>query len=386
MVLTFLNLVFINGILVGLIEGSSAAYRAQYSGDVLITSLPTKDRIEQSQNIIKTLRAFPGVETITSRYTSGAVIEANYKRLPRINEISDRVSATLVGINPIHEQEVTKISDLVIEGRFFYPEDENKIVIGSGLLEEYSPVADIRGDAVLENVTVGSKVRILLDDVVQEVEVVGIIKSKVQAVDIRVFMTDTVLRRMLNRTDYNVGEIAVVLNDLTTPESVTSALARTGFDKDATLQTWRESQGTFFEDIRTTFDILGNVFGVIGLVVAAITVFIVVFVNAITRRRYIGILKGIGIRGAAIQLSYVVQSIFYALVGSFIGLLILYLWIKPYFDANPIDFPFSDGILVVPLDITLLRVGLLLIATIVAGYVPAKIIISKNTLDAILGR
>ncbi|MBI2053687.1 MAG: FtsX-like permease family protein [Candidatus Sungbacteria bacterium] len=131
---------------------------------------------------------------------------------------------------------------------------------------------------------------------------------------------------------------------------------------------------------------LGAAFSSIGLVVASITIFIVVFINAITRRKYIGIMKGIGIDGSAIRMSYVFQSVFYALFGSAIGLLIVYALLVPLIARHPIDFPFSDGILVAPLDQTLLRVGLLVFSTIVAGYIPAWMIIRKNTLDSILGR
>ena len=56
------------------------------------------------------------------------------------------------------------------------------------------------------------------------------------------------------------------------------------------------------------------------------------------------------------------------------------------FAAHPIDFPFSDGILVAPLDQTFFRVGLLVASTLIAGYIPAWMIIRKNTLDSILGR
>jgi hypothetical protein len=60
--------------------------------------------------------------------------------------------------------------------------------------------------------------------------------------------------------------------------------------------------------------------------------------------------------------------------------------IKPYFTAHPINFPFSDGILVATLSGTLIRAGILLIATVIAGYIPAKMVIKQNTLSAILGR
>ena len=111
-----------------------------------------------------------------------------------------------------------------------------------------------------------------------------------------------------------------------------------------------------------------------------------IFINAITRRKYIGILKGIGINGRVIEFSYVFQSIFYAVIGSGIGLAVVYGFLVPFFAAHPIDFPFSDGILVAPVDQTFFRVGLLVFSTLVAGYIPAWMIIRKNTLDSILGR
>jgi len=131
---------------------------------------------------------------------------------------------------------------------------------------------------------------------------------------------------------------------------------------------------------------LGTAIGSIGLAVASITIFIVIFINAISRRKYIGIMKGIGIRGRAITFSYIFQSIAYAVTGTLIGLILVYAILVPYFLKNPISFPFSDGILVAPIDQTALRVILLFITTLVAGFIPARIVIRKNTLDSILGR
>ena len=97
-------------------------------------------------------------------------------------------------------------------------------------------------------------------------------------------------------------------------------------------------------------------------------------------------MKGIGIDGVVIEISYVIQSCFYAICGSAIGLVILYLLLIPYFIEHPINFPFSDGILVAPYFETMLRMMLLVFATIIAGYIPARMIVRRNTLDAILGR
>jgi len=97
-------------------------------------------------------------------------------------------------------------------------------------------------------------------------------------------------------------------------------------------------------------------------------------------------LKGIGISGHAIEIAYVFQSVFYAIIGSGIGLIVVYGLLVPYFTAHPINFPFSDGILYAPFNTTFFRVGLLVVATLVAGYLPARMIVRKNTLDSILGR
>jgi ABC-type antimicrobial peptide transport system permease subunit len=77
---------------------------------------------------------------------------------------------------------------------------------------------------------------------------------------------------------------------------------------------------------------------------------------------------------------------FYAFFGTVIGLFIVYFGLVPYFQANPVDFPFSDGIIVAPVGETFFRAILLFVTTVIAGYIPARLIINKNTLDSILGR
>ena len=108
--------------------------------------------------------------------------------------------------------------------------------------------------------------------------------------------------------------------------------------------------------------------------------------NAVTKRKFIGIMKGIGISPLAIEISYIFQALFYGIVGSAVGLVLVFAFLKPYFDAYPINFPFSDGILVATYGSAFLRVAILLVVTLLAGYVPAKLIVRKNTLDSILGR
>lgn len=384
MVLTFLNLVVVSGVLVGLIQGSVDSQRAQYTSDVIISNLNEKEYIENSQEVISLIKSLSEVENVSARYRTGGTLEANYKTRKETDK-PNIASALVVGIDPSAEDKVTGISKNIVEGEYLLPTDYDQILVGSFLLSQYVPV-DNPGFEAMDNVYPGTKIRVSVNGVRREMTVKGIIKSKVQDISRNAYVVDSQLRSMIGRNDGNVAEIAVKLKLDADPSSVRDALVLSGADKVAKVQTYYDAQPQFLKDIIKTFATLGNMLSSIGLVVASITIFIVIFINAITRRKFIGILKGIGISGKAIEASYVFQSVFYALCGSLIGLVLVYAVLVPFFVAHPIDFPFSDGILVAPIGQTLLRVGLLVLSTVIAGYIPARMIVRKNTLDSILGR
>lgn len=384
MTLTFLNLVVVYGILVGLIQGSVDVYKENFYGDVNISSLPRKEYIEKSPEIIEIVKGLPWLESYSARYTKSGTVEGTYKERIDYTEKANIAGGILTGIDPEKEDATTEISKFVVEGRYLTREDSDGVILGANTLKKYLDI-DAPELPLLENVEVGDKVRIIVGDYTKEVTVIGVIKSKADF-DQRIVMLDTTLRNLIGRTDYNVNEIAIRTKPFTDPYLVKNALMQSGVGETALVQTFEEGLPKFLKDIQATFGLLGNVVGSIGLVVASITIFIVIYINAITRRKFIGILKGIGIDSIAIEFSYILQSLFYAVMGILLGMTILYGFLVPYIDANPINFPFSDGILVANLGETLIRAGLLLIATIFAGFIPARLVVKQNTLDAILGR
>lgn len=388
MMLTFLNLVAVSGILVGLIEGSVKAYGDQYIGDIFLSTKVGEDDIADSRNILSTLETIPSISVFSARYTQGVRLEANYRERRDPNALRDTVSTTIAGINPEVEDAVTNLSERVIEGEYLSADDTNYILLGSMNLEQYSPLGqgDEYGFPTLSNVGVGSRIRVTVGDATKEYIVKGIIKTKVDQVSMRAFLPEKEFVRLAGRTNLNVNEISIRIKNGADGQKVKQALLDSGMGKTAVVRLGRESLPQFLIDMIATFAMLGNAISSIGLMVSSITIFIVIFVNAITRRKYIGILKGIGVRAAAIELSYVFQSLMYALVGSGIALLVTYLLMVPLFNAHPIDFPFSDGILVAPIGSTITKLVILVVSTLIAGYIPAWMIIKKNTLDSILGR
>jgi len=385
MMLTFLNLVVISGLLVGIVVGSEDAFRSQYAGDVLISTLPTKSYIEQSDAIITTLKDLPSVSTFAPRYAVGGEIEANYKNTIRSpNTLSDTAGGEVVGIDVTREKRVTHLDDFLIEGSFLSQTDQDMVLLGGNLVERYFAAGT--GRETVSNVHIGDTVLLHIGDISREVTVKGIIKAKAGQVDQRIYLPDTQLRKLINRFDFNIDEIAVKTMPGFSATVVRDEILSRSAGKHALVRTASESIGDFLDDIKTTFGILGNVVGAIGLAVASITIFIVIFIMAITRQKSIGILKGIGISELAIEVSYVLLSFFYSVIGVALGLVVVYAGLVPYFQQNPINFPFSDGILAVTTSGTAVRVLLIILTTIIAGYVPAKLVVRKKALDAILGR
>ena len=385
MLLTFLNLVVVGGILAGLIQASIEADKQYSSGDILISPYLNKAYIEQTPEVAATAASVSGFESLVVRYSGSARVESDYRTTVKAGDLRDGAGGTLLGINPEKEKAFSGVEKFIIEGSFLEATDTDSVVLGKNLIYKYTPI-EAPGFQTLKDVSIGSRVKITAGDVSKEYYIKGIIGSKVDTFDTSVIMVDSEVRKLIGRGDYNANQVAIKLQSGTDPILVKQQLLKSGVDAFGRVQTHEEALPKFLKDIQTTFAILGNAISSIGLVVAAITIFIVIFVNAITRRRFIGILKGIGITPRAITISYVLQSIFYALIGSALGMIMVFALLKPYFAANPINFPFSDGILVATVAGTFGRMGILLIATIIAGYIPARIVIKKNTLDAILGR
>lgn len=391
MVLAFLNLVVVSGLLIGLITGSYSQYREAYSGDVLVTTAPGRSYIEHSRELISFFKTHPSVTAISPRHTATGQILGSLTSLPKQGERANVMGARLVGFDADLEEEATHFSRFITYGENLEKGEEGYILVGANLLKKYSSFADVNipGLDLLQDVDVGSRVRVTIsnggESASKEFIIKGVIKSKVDEISTRVFMNDNELKRMLSVNKEEFQEITV-RTDRSDDVALVAEAREFMNGYDARIQTSDESIPSFLRDIESTFGILGNALSSIAVVVASITVFIVIFINAVTKKKFIGIMKGIGIAPRAIQFSYVFQAFFYAAVGSAIGLFLTFGVLKPYFDVHPIDFPFSDGILVATPEGAAIRVAILLIVTLAAGYLPAKLIVRKNTLDSILGR
>lgn len=294
MVLVFLNLVVVSGILVGLIQGSEVAFKEKYLGDVIIGPLDKKSYVENSGQIINFLQNNPNIKVVDPRYTTRGTIEANY-RTKKSDETANKKSASIIGFSPTEEAIATGLDKALLEGEYLADDDASKsILVGKDLLAKYSIVADA-DPTILRDIEPGTKVRITINNNTNEYTVKGIVKVKAGELSQSIFMHESEVRKLTGRSISEIDNINVRITANTTAKDIKQELTNAGFDNYAKIETFEEGTPAFVKNMKALFGLLGNFFGAVGIVVAIITLSIVIFINALNRRRQIGIMKGIGI-------------------------------------------------------------------------------------------
>ncbi len=253
MMLTFLNLIAVSGILVGLIEGAEQAVRKSALGDIVITQLDEEDRILETEAFIREISAYPEIETYSVRYKGNATLEANYKERRNLQNERDIASVSVTGIDTFQEDAMTGLGDLAIQGEYLNPEEEGYILIGAYFIEEY---AQQFGDVFesVANVKPGDTVRLSLGDISKEFIVKGIIQSKVDEVNLTTYIPEREFRRLFNRLDRNADQIVIRTVDPKDNAEVVASMEASGLNAYAKILTFEENIPKFLIDIKNTFN------------------------------------------------------------------------------------------------------------------------------------
>ena len=211
MMLTFLNLIAVSGILVGLIEGAERAVKAESLGDLILSERDGEERILDTETVVRELSAYPEIATFSVRYREGAVLEANYKERRNLSDERDIANVTVTGVEAQAEDDMTGLSGSVIAGEYLEPDDEGYILLGALYTEEY---ATNFGDIfeTVSGVGPGDTVRLTVGDVSKEFIVKGIVQSKVDEVSLNTYIPEREFRRLFGRFDRNADQIVISIN------------------------------------------------------------------------------------------------------------------------------------------------------------------------------
>jgi putative ABC transport system permease protein len=179
------------------------------------------------------------------------------------------------------------------------------------------------------------------------------------------------------------SEILIKTDESYTEQYYTNQLRQAGVEL-PDIKQWKDFIGLVL-GIADTFDIIKRIILFIGLMVAGVTIFIVIFIATVSRRKQIGIMKAIGMKEQIIVTSYIFLALFYALIGIGVGTMILEFIIRPYFIAHPLSFPMGlVSLYLVPSEF-LISVISMITVSIVAGFIPSWQVTRENIIKAIWG-
>src|SRR5262245_24096405 len=85
--LTFFNMLFLGGILLGFASAALGTYHTYYSGDVFIIPATNKKTIEQTGTVINIVKSLPTLKAYSTRTGFTGLLEYNYENKIKITDL-----------------------------------------------------------------------------------------------------------------------------------------------------------------------------------------------------------------------------------------------------------------------------------------------------------
>jgi putative ABC transport system permease protein len=372
LILVYLNLVFTPAILAGAVEGLNDKTINTLTGHIIVQAAGENPVITDVDSLIAEIESIDGVVAACARNNLGADVQYE----------GERTTTVVFAIDPEQDKEVFRISESLIEGSYLDPEDTDQILLGVQIAGNDREKLELYSSS-LKTVHVGDKVSVrYVSGLEREYTVKGIFFTELIQTDIRAFITEKEYNSMNPLMNGKASSLHVKTEDGVELESV---IAEIGAVRDGLkFQTWEDAEG-MLRSMTDSFKQIIQILRVIALIVAAITIFIVTYVDLVNKRRQIGIERAIGITGASIVLSYIFRAIFYAVLGILLAALIFVYVVVPLEAHRPFHFPFGDIFLPVNIGYLIISAAILFVVASVSAFAPAWQTIRTKIIDAIWG-
>ncbi len=380
---SFVNLIFTSSIITGVMRAMDRQLVDAAYSNVVISPEEDEYYINHVSQLENEIVQAPGVAGVAARLDSGAFIEYNWKEKQSPADKGESGTYKVTGIDPGQETSVTNVNTQMIAGNYLEPNDRDEIILGVEIAGGDS--AQTESFLTLGGVDIGDEVRLTYPNGVQrEYTVKGVFRARHLEVDFQAFITRNEMASVLGKNIFNnrASHILVKSEPGVEESSLIANFNAMGINEE--IRSWQDYGGAM-RSTMSTFEIIGSLINGVGLMVATIIMFIVIYVNVISKRRQIGIMRAIGIARGTIIGSYLIQALFYASAGITIGWLTVRFLLIPYSTSNPLDLPLGLVILTVqPFTLGTTTSGLIF-AAILAGIIPAWSIMKQSILKIIKG-
>ncbi len=366
----FINLVFMTSLFNGIIEGSNDQIINTYVGNVEIGPSDHLDTITHASDVAAIARRTDTVTGVSAQMEVPATMKFGTIELSR----------SVVAVDPDQETMVTNMSKHMVEGSYLQKDDTDGIMIGIQLAG--GPDVELNMSS-LKGVHAGDNVQLTAGAVTKEFTVRGIYNTKFMNGDSRAFITQQALATLMPSLNDQATIIIVKTEKKDDERKVIDALKINGVT--GTFTTWVDYAGVM-KSVTKSFLSINVLMSFVAIMIAAITIFIVIYIDITDKRRQIGILRAIGIKPWIIRMAYVLQSAVYSFFGVLIGTGLFFGVIVPYFVAHPFALPIADVTLIIDPADFIIRAESIMLVALVSGLIPAIFVTRMKILNAILGK
>jgi putative ABC transport system permease protein len=369
--LIFVQLVLFSSILAGVTLKFNELMVDFQTGNIVIEPKTDERYIEDASALQKKIDSLPQVVGTSARLKTSGLFRYKEKEM----------GATVSGIDPADEAFVTGLEGAIISGEFLSRPDRGEIILGREVSGGFGALMESRS---LGGVEVGDSIDLTLNGVTRQFRVNGIYATRFFLADASAYISRADLEEMMGIEGRGLAqEIAVKTTTGTDEYATRKALLSLGIKEN--IRTWHEFAGILLL-IENTLGLVRNIMNAIGLLIAFVIIFVVIYVNIVNKKRQIGVQKAIGIEQNVIVASFVLQAMLYAGTGIILGYAFMRFVLVPYTVYQPLEVPLGAISLKLDDAEAINRAVLLFLASIVGSVIPAYKLAERSLLDLIWGK
>ena len=381
--LSFSNLILTPSLMTGVTAALNQQQIETLFGNIVIDPPANQTYLSQVSQIESQLDQIPELAGAAKHLNNRAFFEYKWQQNSSFLKKGQNGNWTVIGIDPEKESAVTTIHESIINGSYLAENDRDAILLGveiaGGNQTSTLPYLTMGG------VRAGDKIRLTYPNNIQHVYTVkGVFKAREGGANNLAYITHRDMVAVLDSSVPVDSANQILIRTKTGIDEKQMIAKLKTLDINGQIRGWEE-YGRGVGEIVASFGTITSIIGAIGLIVAGVVMFIVIYINVTHRKRQIGILRAIGVNRGVVLLSYLLQALLYACLGIIFGGIILGYMIKPYFDAHPIDLPVGLVRLVVDQPSVVNAISWLLAASLLAGLIPVLNVTQESIIKAIWG-
>ena len=285
-----------------------------------------------------------------------------------IQDEDETVAVFLRGFEFEEANEIYNFEEAVIDGE--QPSAENEVLIGKELAEE----AELSIGDTLEFAAT--------TDSLSELEVVGIFDLGVTSLNESWVISELETAQGVFEEDNQLTNIETQVDDVFAADTIASDILNEIGDDNFEITNWKEENESLLSGLSGQ-SVSSHMIQVFVLVAVLLGIASVLAISAVQKSKQLGILKAMGIKDKIAGRIFLFQGFILGTIGSILGALvgIGLMYVFSVFVTNP------DGSSLVPFYVdptfVLLSVGISIIASTIAAFIPAKNSSKLNPIEVI---